>query len=397
MQGVRELVERLAKLAPGPLVATLYLDTAWRDEQQRERVRVYFEEQQRRARQHAGDDSEALTAALAQLRSVVEAVVNQETAEQGEGFFVVSSPERGLFETIVLSCPVNNGFFIDERPRLSPLIEAGALAPPVLLIAIESPEVRLFELSVGRVVDEQEVARDVPRRHAQGGWSQRNFQRHVREHIAQVWQHGADVAAKMVREDGVAGLVLMGQTQNVAGFERLLDAPTRSLVAGRLPLPEHRRDILAAAQQVLSELRMEHDSRVIHQILGERLGEGSAAVGLTESLLAVNERRAWVLALTPRFEPRGYLCERCDALWESGSLGCVFCGGPTRLVPLREELVRRTLSEGGDLVITPDASPLDVYRGVGVLLRRLSADARRPGSIGVAPAVSPEFAHRVTR
>jgi peptide chain release factor subunit 1 len=390
---VRALVDSLAHLEPGQPVVTLYIDARWRDEQQRERVRLFFGERAREARQLFAGRPDLLVS-VERLGLFVDALVNQDVMPDARGLMLVASEAHGMFEVVEADASFEPAMFIDDEPRLYPLIEALVNERPALLASVESGAVEVLELERGRVMDGARVERDVPRRHAMGGWSQRKFQRHVKEHIRVVWKEGARLLEQLAREDRSWALVLFGQEPSLRGFARELPAWLVQRIVGMRPLPHDRRSLLDGAATALDEERIAREFAVVHAILRQGLSERSGTVGLGDTLLAANERRLRVLALTHRFDARGYRCTGCDALWDAGATGCVFCGGATRLVHLREELVRRALAQGTDVVIVPEASPLNAYRGVGGLLRHLTGDEHQ--RLGSTPGVTESFARSVT-
>lgn len=395
MQDVRALITSLAQLPEGPPIVTLYLDAHWRDEQQRERVRLFFHERAKEARElFAGDqpDQQGVLLTLGRLERFVDELVNQVVHEDSRGVMVAASEPRGLFEEVLIDQPFEPAMFIDSRPRLYPLIEAFALEQPAFLVTVDATGATILEQRAGELVDEQDVQRQVPHYHRAGGWSQRRIQQRTKLHIQLVWQECVALLATLVRADGPGAVVLFGQDGNLRNFAKELPAWLRANVVAMLPSPRERREMLEVARGALDEERVAREFLTIHHILRQGLSERSGTVGVEDTLLAMNERRVKVLALTRRFDARGYRCSNCDALWATGGLGCVFCGAPTSLVSLREELVRRAVQQGADIVVTPEASPLNTYRGIGALLRHLTGDEHRRMVRGEGPVVSPEEA-----
>jgi hypothetical protein len=387
MAAGREAIERLARLPDGPPVVTAYLDATWRDEQQRERVRLFVRERVREARAafagHPG--AQGLERTLADVEAFVAELVQQAVMPDGRGVILVASAGRGLFEVMNLDAELRQAFYVDAKPRLGELIEAYALQRPAIIACVETGHVELLEMAAGFVQEEHSIERDVPKRHAQGGWEQRKLQRYVKDHIRMVWQEGARRLEELARQGDARSIVLFGQETNVRGFERELPPWLLARVAGHRPWVRERRAVLQAAREVLDDERARNEFAAVHRILRQGLSDRTGTVGLSDTLMAVDEQRVRLLALSRRFDAMGYQCRRCDALWETGATGCVFCGGECDLVNLREELTRRALAQGAELVVTPDASALDAYRGIGALLRHLSGDehSRRPAPAAV--------------
>jgi peptide chain release factor subunit 1 len=392
MAELRTLVSDLAKLGDGPPVITLYLDTKWRDEQQRSRVRLFFRERAREARQLFAETDErarGISATLDRLEQWVELAVNQDIFPDAGGVMLVASEPRGLFEEVIVGEPFDLAMYIDTRPRLFPLIRQMSLDRPAFLVSIDSKGAQLTEWRRGTVVDETDVERDIMKRHKMGGWSQRHYQRHVRRLIEGVWKECAELLERRVLDEPQADVILFGQEMNLRGFEKCLPEAIVQRIIGMRPLQPDRLKMLDIAREVIEDERVAREFAMVHRILRQGLSDRSGTVGLEETLVASNERRIRVLALSRRFDVMGFHCLNCDALWHTGATGCVFCNGRTETKGLREELSRRCVAEGGDVVVAPDGGPLDAYRGIGALLRHLTGAERAQPIRGAVGRVEP--------
>jgi len=383
MADLRALVSELAKIGDGPPIVTLYLDTHWRDEQQRERVRLFFRERAREARQLFADnpDGAQINATLDRLGEWVEQAVNQEIYPDARGVMLVASEGRGIFIENVLAESIDSAMYVDRRPRLFPLIELLRLERPAFLVAIDSAGAQIYDWRVGEIVDRQGIERDIPNRHSRGGWSQRHFAQHVRHVIEGVWKECSALLEKLCVDSPNADVVLFGQEPNLRGFERLLPPGVVSKIIGMQSLPPDHRKMIEQARRGIDEERVAREFSTVHRILRQGLSDRSGTVGLEETLLAVNERRVRVLALSRRFAQDGLCCKRCDALSLKGN-ECPFCGGELQPVQLREELCRRCVAEGGEVVVVADGGPLEPYRGIGAMLRHLMGEERAQHPIG---------------
>lgn len=389
MADVKALVNELAELDPaGPPIVTLYLDTRWRDEQQRERVRLFFSERAREARalfEDGGEIADSVRRTLDVLEDFVERLVNQDVHEAAGGVMLVASVDRGLLEELAIPEPFEPAMYIDQGARLAPLVETLSRLRPALFAVIDSTGAEILQWEMGGIVDERIIERDVPNRHKMGGWSQRRYQQHVKGIIHGVWKECADLLSRLARENPRADLVLFGQEQNLRGFQKLLPQEINERVVGTLPVPpgNDRNRIMETAREALRDHHMSERFDTVHLLLRQGLSDRSGVLGVEDTLLASNERRLRLLAVSPRFAARGFHCAQCDAVWLTGATGCTFCGGPTRTVGLHEELMRRSVRENVDVVVVPSGGPLDAYRGVGGLLRRLSSEEwQRLGQVG---------------
>lgn len=389
MANVKTLMTELAELDPaGPPIVTLYLDTWWSDEQQRRRVALFFEDRARQARQIFANGSPAaqsIERTLELLERQVDLIVNRDVYESAGGIMLVASADRGIYEELAIPEPFEPGMFVESTPVLGPLVETLARIRPALLATLDSSGVDIFRWELGGIVEERSLERDVPNRHKMGGWSQRRYQQHVAEHIRGVWRECADFLTQMADANPRADIVLFGQEPNLRAFMNLLPERSAERVVAMLPAPppQERQRMVDIARRALRRHRREQHFETVHHLLRQGLSDRSGVLGTEDTLLASNERRIRMITLSPRFVSRGFLCAQCQAAWTSGATGCVFCGGPTRVVSLREELLRRCILENVDLVGVREGGPLDAYQGIGALLRRLSGEEwQRLGRMG---------------
>lgn len=380
MQELRAIVSELDSLPGGQPVVSLYLDTRWRDEQQRDRVRLFFQDRSREAVRLFGEGSEtgrAISRTLATLGAWLDEVVNQSAVPGTQGLAAFASVSQDLVREYGMPEPLAQALYVDAHPRLFPLVEATSRDFPVLLVSVDSHGADILEWRLGEVIERRSIERVVPSRHRSGGWAQRKFARNLTRIIHDVWKECAEVLDHLLLQNGELALIFFGQENNVRGFEALLSSRVRGHIIGMRPQPPHEAALLQAAAEVVGEESVARDFALVHHILRQGLSERHGTVGLEQTLIASNERRVRLLTLAARFDVSGYLCGTCGALWNTGATGCVFCGAPTEAVPLREELTRRCIVEGGDVRIVPSGGPLDAYGGVGSLLRHLTGHDKR--------------------
>lgn len=382
MTDVQRFLEEFAAIGDGPPVVTLYLDCAWRDEHQRERVRLFFRERSRDAERLFADGPQlsSVLDTLEELGAWVDRLVNQEIHPDANGVCLVASAPRGLLRAAVVSDPLPMAMYVDTRPRLAPLVEAVTSVGHAFLVVVGQTGAQILELLGGEVVEESAIEREVGRIHRKGGWSSHKIQRNVRDHIRGVWRESADLLTRLVKGASEPAIVLFGQEPALRAFQKLLPREVLAHVVDQRPAAPTRSELLASARAALRDERLARDYDEVHRVVGAALSGGSAVVGLRPVLEASNERRIHELVLEQSFDALGFLCSSCGALAHAGGTGCVYCGAMTRVVPLREELVRRCLLEGASIRVVVGGTSLEPYRGVGALLRHVGGESRyRPG------------------
>lgn len=370
MTDVRALLSRLAQLERGSPVVTVSLDTHWRDEQQRDRVRVFIRDRVRDARRlFDGVEGEGLTATFDRIERWGNEVINRDRHEDAGGLILYASEARDLFVECVMPQASEEGMWVDPCPRLWPLALQLEMTRPLIVVDVEATGAHLAQWRFGQL-DEQSIERDVPSRHKMGGWSQARFQRHVQDHKLRVAREVAQRLQELVLEDPECRVVLLGQGPTLRAFQRQLAAPVAQRVVALRPSPADALKRLELGMEVLDEERVAREFAVVHHVLRQGLSDRSGTVGLEDTLMAVNGKQVRTLAMSRRFDAYGVCCRSCDGLWTQGARGCVFCGEQVDTVSLREEVLRRAVQQDAEVMLVTEGGPLETYSGVGTLLRR---------------------------
>jgi hypothetical protein len=395
----------LARIRSGsePIVS-LYLDVRWRDEQQRERVRLFVQERSRAILHHYADGAPGrggLVRTLARVERFVAGLAAQAYEASRNGLALFACEGLGLWRPFFFGRGVGNELSVNGTPHLTRLARLAEEVVPALVIVTRKEGADLYEVRLGDVELEGSVRGPVPRsdaeRHDAG--TGKPGRRHEREKKNErreenlVLKHrrlAAEEATQVFDRTPGARVVLVGTAEAVAAFERELPERIVEQVVARVPRPREwesadgtRRDgVKALAERVLCRER-EDERRAIDHVVGQALRGALAVVGPEDVVLALNEGRVQTLVVEDDFERTGFRCDNCDALGASVEAAevCPFCGGELRAVPqLREALVARTLAEGGRVEVVPHGNKLHSYRGVAATLRQTAPTGLRGAS-----------------
>jgi len=95
-----------------------------------------------------------------------------------------------------------------------------------------------------------------------------------------------------------------------------------------------------------------------------------AAVGLSDTLEALQEHRARLLLVAAGYEASGYRCQRCRYLTLVEQHECPLCGGPVEQVQdITDTMVHRALEQDTAVEIVRGNAMLEEAGSVGALLR----------------------------
>ena len=270
-------LQELARAKPGPApVISVYLNTRWSDEHQRERVRVFMKNEIRKAAAMAVGQLEA---ELAWLAAEGERLVRQEFHPEAAGVAMFAGGAGNWREILSLAVPFTDSFSVADTPRLRPLVAALGEAPRAAVLFVDGESARLAALTEGGAADDIVLeTTDVVGHHRRGGWSlllQSRYQRHIHEHRKRHFDAVAHALADLVDHHGLRAIVLAGEPRNLAVFRTHVPARLAGRIVG---------DVAAARYEPTSALAERALALIRH------LGAGQAAAALDTVLIDAEGR-----------------------------------------------------------------------------------------------------------
>lgn len=269
--------------------------------------------------------------------------------------------EAGLFAAFPLPCPVTNRAVLGIRPYVRPLLAAAQWCPGYRVVVVDRVHARLFHVEGEETaVVTAPAARTIPSR-GFGGWHGFEAYR-VQQRAGRLahfhYQDTAAMLEKAMADGEPEPLVIGGHDEAVPRLLACLSPGMRERFAGSFAADA--RTISAARAR---ELAAPHVARWAAQ-RAERLAEevlimspgALAADGLRECLAAVNARAVQTLIVPDDGLVPGFECGRCGALSADADT-CPDWGTAALPVPdLIEEMIARTLEDGGQIWPVSDGS-----------------------------------------
>jgi hypothetical protein len=365
---IRARLAELKRLGGGPTVS-VYLNTRWADEHQRERVRVFLKTELRRAREQAGP---ALADDLGWIAEQGEALVSQTRLPDAHGVALFASRALGLREVIPLGVQFEDAFVVADRPHLGPLAAMLAAVPQALLVFVDGASARLIPLGVEGAGEEVRLAQDVPGRHRRGDWAQlaqSRYQRHIAEHRDRHFEAVAEAVAAVEVDRGLEHIVLAGEVRAVAALRRHLPPGLSARVVGTVAGADHEPPAVLARRA--AELLSHHEAEApaVDVVLTEAAKGGRATAGVPSTVSAVIRGAVQRLYLLKAFRQAGRECPACGVLEVGDGPRCGACGGPTRPVELATALAERVVATGGSVQVVETNAELARSGGVAARLR----------------------------
>ncbi len=370
-------LKSLAKLprSSAPFL-TLYLNTRWDSEKQRERVRIFVKTRLREclcsneelpspARRGAQEDVE-------RIEHFVKGLVNREWDEATHGLAVFACSDQGVYRVVRSQLPFEDALVCSDRPMLKPVAAQAHAGEAAVLAMVSGDAGRLLEFELGGLCREWAFSdEEFPGRHDQGGWSQARYQRHVDEHLQRNLKRLAGHLVTWVDERRIRRVLLSGADPLLAAFEAHLPKRVGEAICARIHLdPSAAPDALHAEAVAAVRMAREREDRSAADALLERSpGKGRSALGPEAVSEAVAQGKVHELYLDRGFQAAGWKCFHCGALGVKVPLGCSRCGADVDSVELGEELVRGTLATDGRVVVLDGHEKLWAEGGAGATLR----------------------------
>lgn len=355
-------------------VISVYLNTQWHDQHQRERVSTFLTRHIREARTlalHTDTARQSLARDLDRLTQWGHTLLagTAEVSMPGVALFACAAAD--LWVELPAPRPFEDAFTLSDRPALRQLAHLDEDYSSALLVLVDSRAARVYEVILGGIVGEVDFTNEFPGRHKQGGWAQMRYQRHVLVHME---QHHSEVAAYVtayLEAHPHAALILSGQQDILTHFRNTLSAPLQQRILEALTLDMHanRRRLLDAAQEVLQRHEHAEEQATVQLVLDRAGHNGLAVLGLQATLEAVNTARVQQLVMQHTAHLPGWRCLTCGHLLLHAVLQCPLCGGNLSTTDLAEEMVSAVLRADGAVELVEPDERLAPYEGTGALVR----------------------------
>lgn len=376
---IRTEIKKLARMEENafPFIS-LYLNTKWENEQQRERIRLFIKNELRKGWDQLKDQEEWRRHFIEdqqQIEKYVEGLVRRAYEEGVNGMALFSCSGAKIFFTYPSIIPYENQFFLSDLPVLKPLVRLSSQYQNTLVVMVDTDSAKLLEVSLEGLLGEFSIESYVPGRHDQGGWAQARYQRHIKDHMNKHHKEVAEQLTELFDTNQWKHIVLIGQDRILANFKFFLPERVKLNIADTFSMDftEERSKVLRKIfERLLQRERVEVNHKI--QKLKERSPQGGlATLGLNQTLEALHQGQVHTLYLLTSFSYKGGKCRRCGSLFvpPSGnlSLPCPLCKGAFKEVDLGEEMMKASLRQDGEVKWVEENEVLREHEGVGATLR----------------------------
>jgi peptide chain release factor subunit 1 len=217
-QALHDLAQFSAAHLP---VISVYLNTQWRDQHQRERVATFLHQHVHQARLFAVDSDAAqqsLENDLTRLAAWGERLVHGAVELSMPGIALFTCHGADLWVELPTPIVLEDEFIVADRPALRQLARLDEDYTNALVVLVDTRAARICEVVLGGLLSETDFSNEVPGRHKQGGWAQMRYQRHVKEHMDRHHKEVAEYLASYITAHPQTHIIISGQNDIVANF-----------------------------------------------------------------------------------------------------------------------------------------------------------------------------------
>jgi peptide chain release factor subunit 1 len=288
------------------------------------------------------------------------------------GVAVFANGADDLLDVIKLPRPVENAVVIDESPYVEPLVEIQTQARYGVVL-VNRQTARIFRGSRDRLNEVARVEDEVHGQHDQGGWSQARYQRSIDKEAQDHLKHAADELLRRHKRRPFEALFVGAPEAVFKDFCERLHPYLSERVAGRIDVDvEHTGvdEVQRAAGDTIGGYERKLEREALDRLEQARGTGGRGAVGLDDTLAALNEQRVEVLLLQENFDAAGVCCPQCGWLGPSGVSACPADGTATLARgDITDLAVRRAITQAAQVVRVRDDDRLEPMGSIAAVLR----------------------------
>lgn len=311
----------------------------------------------------------------------VERYFDHEYDWQGRGVAIFACEAAGFWRSYSLAVPVHNDIYVSHRPYIKPLTDVLDAYGRYGVILVDREGARMFLFNLGELVEATGMLGEEVRRAKHGGASgvagmrggvAARAARRGEAVVMRNLKEMAEAAEAFCNDTGVLRLLLGGTDANVSQFHDMLPKAMQERIIGTFSIdvnaPES--EVQALSMEVIEEVAEQREEELVAQMIaGWKRGSG-AAVGLSDTLAALQEHRVSILLIAAGYEASGYRCRNCRYVMLVERDECPLCGGEIEAVEdLVDTMTHRALESGVEVEIVRGNEQLEESGSVGALLR----------------------------
>ena len=302
----------------------------------------------------------------------VERFFDHEYNRLGRAVVCFSRQVGGFWRAHALPVPVKDYVFVGVRPYITPLSDLWDAYDRFGVVMIDREGARISVYHMGELEDSDGTMGTEVKRHKQGGWGAQKLQRYEDQEAKHNLKEAAEWADSYLRQRRAARVVLSGSDGNLAQFREVAPRALLEKVVGQISL-----DMSASPTQVWERAfevtvaaQRQAEAELLDQVTTLAHKGGAGAIGLADTLTALQQGRVHQLLVDRDFHRGGYQCVSCRAVIVEAPAVCPYCGGELVAAPDAVNLgVQRALDAGLKVSVLEHTPQIAEVGGIAAVLR----------------------------
>lgn len=330
------------------------------------------------------------------LKSMLKGVANEASAEdlaeveryfdfqydwQGKGVVIFSCLEEDFWRAYPLAVPVENHIFVADSPYIKPLTDVLDEYDRYGVILVDREGARLFLFHQGELEEAEGTLGEEVKRTKRGGGSAAGrlggltarASRHEEEIAQRNLREAAELAARFFEGGRCSRIILGGTDETLTQFQGMLPKELQEQVVGSISLDmtASEVEVLERSMEVIQEVDRRRKGELVEQLFTAATSKGGhGALGLDDTLAAVQEGRAHILVVAEGYAAPGYGCQNCGYVAAHELEECPFCGGEvTQIEDAVNTIVRKAIESGMEVEVVKGDATLEEAGSIGAILR----------------------------
>lgn len=284
--------------------------------------------------------------------------------EAAQGIAVFACYARDVFEALPLGVPLPTAFAVNPTPMLRDLVAALDNVPNYAILNADQREANFIVVRQARPAAVVEVlGEDYPRHQAQGGWSQKRYQRRADERV----EHFAKAVAEDVRVALHAGkltrLVVLGDEVILPALDVGFHQTVKDRILGTMPgdIRATATDLVAHTLPLVRQKEREREAAAVQRARDLTKSGGPGVTGAADVLMALQAGQVQILVMNDDFSEPGWADYTLPLFGVGLAPSLHPAGGDAdNIVPvsLPDELVRLALLADAEVEIVQFAVPI---------------------------------------
>ncbi len=330
------------------------------------------------------------------LKSMLKGVANEASARdldevekyfdfqydwQGKGVVVFSCLKEDFWRAYPLAVPIENRIFVADSPYIKPLTGVLDEYGRYGVILVDREGARLFLFNQGELEETDGTLGEEVKRTKRGGGSAAGrlggltarASRHEEEIAQRNLKEAAELAARFCGGGRCSRIVLGGTDETLTQFQGMLPKELQEKVVGSISLDmaASETEVLDRSLEVIQEVEREREEELVEQLITAATSKGGhGALGLDDTLAAVQEGRAHILVVDEGYVATGYGCQNCGYIAAHKLKSCPFCGGEmAQIEDALNSIVRKAIELGMEVEVVRGSAALEEAGSIGAILR----------------------------